>query len=248
MPRARVLEYGPDNKINFPVSGGGTALVIGALLKKDTTTPGTMNGHLRLHTGTTGSSPLALLQQAHPTAADTDVAGTIFTTRPCDVIIPLRILRLEYSQAAADFIAATQAVTTTTITLTSLENDIDAAFLYVVSGTGAGQTNYLTASADGSATLKAAFTTNLATSSRLIKILPRFHDLISLSADGTRLSSQAAAGGIRGVVLDTWIVRNNREDQMNPTSHDALTNLNGLASLRFEADVALIDSIVYRIA
>ena len=243
----RLSEYGPDNKINFPISGGGSAIVKGVLLRKDATTPGTMSGHLRPLTGNAGRMAIALLQEAHATANDTDVAGTIFTTHPCDIIIPTRILRIEYSLAAADDIDATQAVSTTTITLTDLENDIDTAFLYVVTGTGRGQTNYLTASAAGSATLKAAFTTNLDTTSRLIKILPRFHELVRLTADGTKLASAAGVGAIDAVVLDSWIVRNNNEQQLNPTQHDALTGLHGLASLRFEADIALLDTLIYQL-
>lgn len=244
---ARVIHYGPDNQVNFPVSGGGSAVVRGALLRKGST-PATMNGHLRLAASTNLDDVLGILQEAHATADDTDVAGTIFKTHPCDLVMPYRVVRLEYSMAAADRIAATQAVTTTTITLTNLEDDIDAAFLYVVAGTGAGQTNYLTAAAAGSATLKAAFGTNLDQTSRLIKILPRFHTLANLTSDGTKLTSQAAAGTGRVIVLDSWLVRNNNEVQLNPVSHAALTKLNSLTSLRFEADVVIADTLIYQLA
>lgn len=243
----RVIHYGPDNQINFPVSGGGTALVRGALLRK-AATPASTNGHLRLASGTTLDDVLAILQEAHATADDTDVEGTIFKTHPCDLVIPFRVVRLEYGVAAADLIAATQAVSTTTITLTNLEDNIDAAFLYVVSGTGAGQTNYLTASAAGSATLKAAFTTNLDTTSRLIKILPRFHTLMDLNSDGTKLTSLAAAGTGRGIILDSIIVRNGHETQLNPVTHAALTRLNDYTTIRFEADVVITDTLIYQLA
>src|SRR3990167_5677385 len=243
----RVINYGPDNKTNLPVSGGGSALVRWALLKRGAT-PGTNNGTLILATGN-GANPdtIGILQEAHPTAEDTLVDGTVFTTRPVDITVPFRIVRVQYSVATANLIAATGAVSTTTITLTSLENDIDAAFLYVVSGTGLGQTNYLTASAAGSATLKAAFGTNLDTTSRIIKILPRFHQFASLTADGTKLSSQDSVGLWPVIVLDTWMIRNGNEQQMSPVDHAALTGLNSLASLRFEADIAIRDSIPYSI-
>lgn len=243
----RVINYGPENKTNLPVSGGGTALVRGALLRRGAT-PGTDNGMLILASGT-GANPdtIGILQEAHPTAADTAIDGTVFTKRPVDVTVPFRTVRIEYSVATADLIAATQAVSTTTITLTSLEDNIDAAFLYVVSGLGAGQTNYLTASAAGSATLKAAFGTSLDTTSRIIKILPRFHQLGSLTSDGVKLSSQAAAGSWTVIVLDTFLVRNGNEQQMSPVDHAALINLSTLTSLRFEADVAIRNQIPYSI-
>lgn len=244
-----LAKYSPDLAINFPVSGGLTDIVRGALMRKGAT-PATMNGQLRVATGNNANADsIGIIRQPLTSTAttDTDVAGTVFTLRPVDLIIPFRVVRIQYSTAAADLIAATQAVTGTTITLTSLENDIDAAFLYVVSGDGAGQTNYLTASAAGSATLKAAFGTNLSTNSRLIKILPRFHTLASLNTAGTQLSSQDIVGTWRVVVLETWYVNGNDEQRMNPTSHDALTGLNTAASVRFEADIAIVDSITYPI-
>lgn len=247
MSIARVIQYGSENQINLPVSGHGSALKIGAFLKKGGT-PSADNGHLQLASGTTGNKILAILQEAHATANDTDVPGTIFTKHPCDLVTNHRVIRLEYSVASGDLITCTQAVSSSSLTLASLETNIHAAFLYVVSGLGAGQTNYLTASGAGTGTLKAAFGTSLDTTSKIIKILPRFHELMSLTSDGLRLSSQAAAGAIRCVVMDTIICRNNNETSMDPTAHSALTKLNSLASLRFEAEVVLVDTIVYQLA
>ena len=243
----RLITYGSEYQTNLPVSGGGSALVKGALLRKGAT-PATMNGHLRLASGTSMDDVLAILQEAHATADDTDVAGTVFKTHPCDLVTPFRVVRLQYGVAAADLISATQAVNNATITLAALENDIDAAFLYVVSGTGAGQVNYLTASAAGSATLKAAFTTALDVTSKIIKILPRFHTFMNLNADGTKLTSQAGVGTGRGIVLDTFLVRNGNEVSFNPVTDSALTGLNDLSSLRFEADVVIADTLIYQLA
>src|SRR3990167_5660277 len=242
-----IVRYGQEMTTNLPVSGLGTALVQGALLKRGAT-PATQNGFLIAATASAAHpDTIGILKEAHGVADDTDVPGTIFKTHPIELVTPFRIVRVAYSVLAADIITVTGAVSSTTITLTDLEDDIDAAFLYVVSGTGAGQINYLKASAAGSATLKAAFGTNLDTSSRLIKILPRFHQLASLSADGTMLSSQAAAGGFNIIVLNTYLVRNNNEESLSPVDHDELVGLNGLASLRFEADVIIRDTIGYSI-
>lgn len=232
----------------LPVFGGAADVARGAFMKRGAT-PGTNNGMLIAATGNSAHPDiigrmLELLD--YSVEAETLLNGTAFVTKPIAVANPFRIHRIEYDQSTT--ITATQAVNSTTITLTNLEDNIDAAFLYVVSGTGAGQTNYLTASASGSATLKAAFGTDLDTSSGLIKILPRFHQLVSLSSDGTKLSNQAAAGSMNATVIDTHIERNGRLAQMDPTKHDALTGLDGLASLKFWADVSIIDSIPYSIA
>lgn len=242
----RVVKYGNDLTTKLPVTGGGSAMVAGALLKPGPT-PGTNNGILILGSANTTASPdaIGILRQAHATADDTTLTGTLFTTKPVQLIVPGRILRLQYDPATV--ITVTQAVSTTTITLTNLEDDIDGSFLYVSAGTGAGQTNYLTASAAGSATLKAAFTTSLDTTSRLIKILNRFHPLVGLSSDGTKLGSYDVVGVHTVMIIDTFIVRNGDEVQMDPTKHAALTGLNALRSISFEADVMWRNTTPYSI-
>lgn len=239
-----------DNKhdiVNLPIYGGGADVLQGAFLKRGPT-PGTDNGMLVKASGASATPDIigrlaSMLD--YSVDGETLIAGTSFVTKPVILAHNFRIHRIEYDLTSV--IAATQAVSTTTITLTSLEDNIDAAFLYVVSGLGLGQTNYLTASASGSATLKAAFGTSLDTTSNLIKILPRFHPLISLNSDGTKLASQAAAGAINAMVIDTWIQRGSRLEQFNPVKHAALTGLNSVKGLHFYADVAFRDTIPYSI-
>ena len=243
----RIGRYSQENAINCPVSGLGTALVAGALLKRGAT-PATENGMLIAATASAAHpDTFGILREANAVADDTDVPGTIFKTHPVDILNPGRIVRISYSVLTADIITVTQAVSTTTITLAALEDDIDAGFLYVVSGTGAGQTNFLTASASGAATLKAAFGTNLDTTSRLIKILPRFHQFGALSADGTSLRSQAGAGLTPIIVIDSHIIRNDGIKQLNPVTDSALVGLNSLATVRFEADIMFRNAIPYSI-
>jgi len=241
----RVVKYGNDNVTNLPVTGGGSAIAVGALLKKGPT-PGTNNGMLVLSSAnTTGSiDAIGILRQAHATADDTTLTGTVFTTKPVQLVVPGRIVRMSYELTTA-VITVTQAVTTTTITLTNLEDNIDAAFLYVSAGTGIGQTNYLTASASGSATLKAAFGTSLDTTSRLVKILPRFHGFAGLNADGTKLGSYDVVGVHTVLVIDSFITRNGDIKQLSPVSHAALTGLNSLRSIEFSADVMIRDAGPY---
>jgi hypothetical protein len=243
----RIVNYGPDNVVNLPVSGGGSALVAGALLKRGLT--GTQPyGHLRLATGSSAiPDTIGILREAHAAADDTLAAGTFFKTHPVQLVVPARIVRVEFSLASADLITCTAAVSTTAVTLTSLEDDIDTGWIYVAAGTGVGQLLYIAAAASGSCTLKTAPTTALDTTSKVVKVLPRFHQLGAISSDGTKLTSQAAAGAVAISVIDLYIERNNRQEQLNPVKHDALTGLSSLRDFHLYADVAIRDSLFYTI-
>lgn len=228
---------------NLPIYGAGADVVRGALLMKGTT-PGTNNGAAMLATGACADT-IGFLNEMLDFSEDgeTLINGTAFVTKPVRLAHDWTIHRMQYD--LTDVVAASQAVSTTTITLTSLEDNIDAAFLYVASGLGAGQTNFLTASASGSATLKAAFGTSLDTTSNLIKVLPRFHTLAKVNSDGTKLGTDAAAGQWPILILDSYIEKNGRIEQLNPTKHAALTGLSSLRSIRFWADVAIRDTAVF---
>ena len=242
-------KHAKDAIYNLPVFGSGSDILQGAFVQRGAT-PGTNNGELIKASGFSATPDImGRLLELHDYSVTGDnlINGTNFVTHPVQLAHPFGIHRVEYDLAS--LIDATQAVSTTTITLASLEDNIDAGFLYVVSGTGAGQTNYLTASAAGSATLKAAFGTSLDTTSKLIKILPRFHQLAGLNSDGTKLGSQAAAGAVEVTIIDTYIQRNGgRIEQMDPTKHAALTGLSSLRSIKFFADVAVGNAIPYSIA
>lgn len=244
----RVVKYGNDNVTNLPVTGGGSDIPAGALLKPGVTA-GTNFGSLIVSTANSTASvdAIGILRELHDfsVSGDTTNAGTSYVTHPVQLIVPGRVVRAYYSSTV--LVACTQAVTTTTLTLTSLEDDIDGSFLYVQSGTGAGQTNYLTAAAAGSCTLKAAFATSLDTTSNLIKILRRFHQKIALNADGTMLGSYDAVGVHNAVVIDSFIERNGDLISLDPTKHAALTGLNSLRSIRFAADIMFRDTTPYSI-
>ena len=246
-----VSKYNNTRHMNLPIWGNAADVPLAAMVKKGPT-PATNNGALIAATGNSEHLDIiGILGELLDYSVDTEtlVDGTTFVTKPVDIIPGHRIVTVEFSLAAADDIEVTQAVNSTTITLTDLENDIDAAFLYVVRGTVAGQLQYLTASAAGSATLKAAFGANLDTSSRIVKILPRFHTLISLNADGTKLSNQAAAGSMESfIVLDTRIVANERDEQLHPVNDPGRINLNNARGLRFLAELMMRDTASYSLA
>lgn len=243
----KIVNYSPDLRYNLPIYGAGLDIPKGALLMRGAT-PATDNGALILATSAAADS-IGILGELHDysVTGDSLVAGTNFVTHPVEPLTPWRIVRIDYSLASSDLITCTEAVNSTTMTVASLEDNIDTAFVYVAAGLGIGQTNYLTASASGSCTLKAAFGTSLDTTSMFVKILPRFHPLAVLTSDGTKLSSTDAVGTWTVCIIDNYILRVNGQQQLDPTKHSALTGLNNDTSLRFIADVAIRNTQPYSI-
>lgn len=156
------------------------------------------------------------------------------------------VFEMEFSQATADSIVATSSGTT--LTVASLEDNIDASFIYVTAGVGRGQLQYLTAAAAGSATLKAAFGTTLdGSTSRIIKILRRFHQLVSFTADGTKLSTQAIVGAVNARIMDIRMIRSSEKDEcLDPTVHPGKSGLHN-NPVRFVADVIFLTTASYTI-
>jgi hypothetical protein len=233
-----------DGLINMPIYGGGADVKLGAFVRRGAT-PATNNGALIKHSGNAAGPDLLGRLQAgldYSEEGETLIDGTKFVVKPVKLCGNFRAFRVEYDLTSQ--ITATEAVSTTTATITSLEDDIDAGFLYVADGLGAGQLRYLTASAAGAATLKAAPTVALDTTSKLIKILPRFHQKASLNSDGTKLASQAAVGQWNVIVLDTFISKKGgQDDQLSPVDHGSLKGLNLIPGLKFSALIAVRDSI-----
>ena len=119
------------------------------------------------------------------------------------LINPLALIEAEYNQAG---VAATQNDTTTTITLTNLENNIDGAYLFAVDGNSQGNIRSLTASASGSCTILAKFTNDIASGDKFVKVLPTNHRLVVLTADRTQLSNTAAVGTAKMRVVGNTVV------------------------------------------
>lgn len=146
-----------------------------------------------------------------------------------------------YDQTTA--ISVTTASTSTTVTITSLEDDIDGAWLYTTEGTDSAATykgllRYLTASASGSCTIDSAATID--TSTDVIKILPLGHRTTELNTASTGLMTSAAGSSTPGVFLD--IMENWGRWASAPTHALRYWNDKGLSGLggklaTFEAEI-----------
>lgn len=123
-----------------------------------------------------------------------------------DIITPITAdftLMYPYSITEAGTVDCTQSVSTTTMTVTSLEDDIDAGYIWVVIGNGIGELRYIDASASGSCTLSSAPSTAYDTDTNFAKILPVGH-ATGIPVSATMLST-AAAGSVQVKVIENWL-------------------------------------------
>ena len=204
--------------VRMPITGGGSNINDGALIA-----PG-LTGDLGRVTISPagGADAIGTLQGAHVTADDSLLNGTVWTFADIEISDKVSMVEIAYDLTDDIDVASTA---TTTVTITSLENNIDNGWLFATSGTGAGLLAFLVASASGSATSLTA--TGWDSTTDVIKILPIGHPLALLTATRDDLGSQAAVG--------TWtifVVENYFEDDshaktlLDPTIHVNLTSTN----------------------
>ena len=218
--------------LKVPVDGVGLDIQAGAVLS-----PGTVNTDSTAKTlGTfglsvaTGVDALGLLVSLHDfsVTGDTDTdSGSAHVLREVDPFYPGCLVAAEYDQTDTMAVAS---ATSTVATVSSIEDNIDGGWLYVVSGTGIGQLLFIMDSAAGTAGYVSASTTTLDNTSTLIKILPISHSLLKMNATCDKLGTDAAAG--------TWtckVVRNQMKYagqegwiDLDPKAHHNL-QLNGLS-------------------
>lgn len=157
------------------------------------------------------------------------------------IINPFAVYLAEYDQTDAVTITSTS---TTTLTVGSLEDDIDGGFAYFV-GTLSGvakSLRHINTAAAGSCVMDSALTTTGAGTDTIIKILPPNHRLTGLNAEATGLTTTAAAGsGVSLHIADNYIQSDSTSIQpLRKASHKGL---NSLQNAKFFADVVMLDHV-----
>ena len=219
---------------DFAVYGNGAAMLKGAAVMRGTTL-GTNLNYAILASGAL-TDIIGVLHEAHALVAagtDTNVDGTSYGQRKI-ITDPFAIYRARFD--TADTMAVASVGTTTTVTVTSGETNMGGGWLYCVSGTGIGRLSLITTD-DGSGEYTTAAAHGLAVNDTLIKIVPKWHQLIKISTDATMIGTDAAAGSGRVVIRDLWIQSNSIQlTRLNPLNHSGLTGLN-TDNVRFYADI-----------
>jgi len=224
----------------WPVKHGGTTIVDGALLMAGVTAE-TDLGLLILATSA-GADVMGILQgQLASTVTDSLAAGTVWNQRLVHPTTPMRVIRCKYDTADT---AAVVSTSTTTVTITSLEDNIDTSYLYAVSGTGIGTLAFVATSASGSCVTKTA--TGWDSTTTVIKILRLFHQVAKLNTTSDKIGTDAAAGSYTLLILQNTISYGGiGAEPLDPTKHDNLTLLSNYGDIAFHAQIAVRNSGPY---
>lgn len=158
------------------------------------------------------------------------------------IINPGAVYLSEYDQADTMAVASSS---TTTITVTSLEDDIDTGWIFMVTATVSGNDanlRQLTASASGSATMDAALTGGNETSGTAIKILPVNHRFVDFSAAAVKIATDAAIGDCVSLHnIENYVADDGLSFQpLRASRHRGLVLTN---NARFFSDIALLDHV-----
>lgn len=225
----KVIHNSPSRLIQVPIDGNGSDIQDGALVMPGVTDE-TDRSVFILATGAAADA-LGVLSELHDTSVSGDAdpdAGTTYPLRYVDAILPGDDVAAELADDASNDVDVASA-TSTVITITSLEDDIDGSWVYVRAGTGVGQLGYIKASASGSFTLKSAMTTTLDNTSKVLILRRVAHQLVELDSTGTKIKSTAAAGSLPWRVVRQEFRYDGQEnwERLDPTKHHNL-QLNGL--------------------
>lgn len=228
----------PKFQYNWPVKHGTTTIGYDAFVMPGTTAE-TNLGVLVVGASAGADMVGRLKRQLASTTTDTVVTGVTWNLREVELCAPTFIERVQYDTADTAAVASSSG---TTITITSLEDNIDTSYLYAVSGTGAGELAFLDTSASGSATSKTAMGWDSTTT--VIKILRLFHQVGKLNTAADKLGTDAGAGSWTILVLQNIMKTSGREEILDPTKHDNLSGLSATGrGTQFFAEVAVRNAL-----
>lgn len=199
-------------------------------------TQATNQGLAILATGA-GTDAIGILRgkYTYSTTNTSNQTGTQWVLVEVELSDVYNYIEVEYDQTDTMAVASTSG---TTVTVTSLENNIDCSWLYAVSGTGAGKLAFITASASGSCTTKTA--TGWDSTTVLIKIFRFGHTLAKLNTTADKIGTDAAVGTWKVAIMESWFeAAGFTKQQLNPTIHDNLT----LTNPRFTARLIIRNGI-----
>lgn len=253
-PHSRVLKV--------PVFGNSADIYPGSMLMAGVTAE-TDLGVAIANTAASNLDAIGVLTELHDYSESGDalVAGSAYwgaefnsgkaekPVRPVSLLDTAVLARVDYDLTS--YVAVT-GQTTVTITVGSLENNIDTSYLYTGVGTGLGQLFFIVTSGSGTCTVYSAPTVSLSTDTYVVKILRLFHTLVVWTAPSataeTKLGTTAAAGTGRAVILDNHIVRNGLDVSLDPKVHHNLQSLTSISDLKFYSLLSVSSTVFHRLS
>jgi hypothetical protein len=222
--------HGDKSKVmimDLPIDGAGSNIVRGALVTPGVTAATDMG--VFIVSGAAGADVIGYIDELHDFSADGDstpeVATKSYVQHKVAFFLSTPILEAEYD--LTDVITATGG-STTSVTATSLEDDIDGGWIYFVSGTAIGQLAYITAAASGTATL-ATITTAPVASDTFIKLVNPSKQAVKLTTTRDKIGSDAAAGSWTVAIIKHQFTHDGisgRWIDLDPLKHHNLQGLN----------------------
>lgn len=204
--------------IKLPIYGGAADIADGALIMPGATADTDLGTWIV--GASTAPDAIGTLRGLHDysVSGDSLVAGTNWVFRDVELCDRYQPLEVEYDLTDTMAVASSSG---TTVTITSLEDNIDTSWLYSpVSKT----LFFLVASASGSATTKTA--SGWTSADTAVKILRSGHQLAKLNTGATKIGTDAAAGSWTVCVLENWFEDVNRgPERLDPTKHNGITLL-----------------------
>lgn len=210
------------NKVSLPCEGASADMVEGAALIVGVTA-GTNQGYMII-APTTTVDVIGVLS-AKFAGATTDSNPTTGVAYYQDVVInPFALWEIEYSTTASDLVACSSASSSTTFNMTSIEQ-VTGGWIYLASGTGAGQLRVITACTTNEMTTKTAFSPVTSTDTYFVKIVPQGHSVVTLIAAATKIGTAAAAGDetIR-ILTNKFMTDKHPYQELNPNKHNAIND------------------------
>ena len=218
-----IIRNRPSRVQYLPIDGNGSDIREGAVIM-----PGVTDDQDRsvfIKATSAAADAFGLLATLHDFSVVADSKpedGLAYVLQPVVPFLPGCEVAAEMADDADNDVDVASA-TSTVITVTSSEDDIDGGWIFVRAGTGEGQLGYLTASAAGTMTIKSAFTTDLTSSSKLIIMRPVAWQLVELDSNADKIKSTAAAGALKWRVLENQIrYPGELWTRLDPTKHHNL--------------------------
>ncbi len=217
----KIVRMVPSRLKEYPVDGAGSDIQEGAVLM-----PGSGANQLSAAILATGAAAdaIGILSELHDFSVSGDYdpeAGTNYPKRQVYEFYPGCEVAAEYDQ---DTVLDVASYSSPDVNITSFLATRPGGWLYVVSGTGAGQLGYIDSSSSGTATLKSGLTTDLDNTSKVLYIRELFSALHTMSSDTTKIITSVANGSLPWVCLKNQFKYDGQEGwiDMDPTQHHDL--------------------------
>lgn len=222
---ARIKSGRNPQIVKVPFTGKAAIIKDSTLVMPGVTQATDLGLIIPVPTANAAANQFGILKGDSVVANDSVQAGTTWTFAEVELLGDYDLLEIDYSMTTADFLTLTSACSTTSLAITSLQNNDDCCWFYVAAGTGVGQLLFATANNSGTATLMTAPSPALDTTSKVIVIQRIGHTTAVLNAN-SQIKSTAAVGTYPFFNLENYIDSPSNgisKQLLNPVLHNGIT-------------------------